>query len=54
MDKYLKLDVIGKGCNGNSVALVKNLEDNKVKISLILKDLRNEKDFCRCKRRRIK
>lgn len=30
MDNYLKLDVIGKGCNGNSVALVKNLNDNKV------------------------
>lgn len=46
MDKYLKLDVIGKGCNGNSVALVKNLEDNKVKNALIIKDLRDEKDFC--------
>ena len=31
MDKYIKLDVIGKGCNGNSVSLVKNLDDNKVK-----------------------
>ena len=30
MDKYLKLDLIGKGCYGNSVILVKNLEDNKV------------------------
>ena len=30
MDKYIKLDVIGKGCNGNSVIKVKNLEDNKV------------------------
>lgn len=31
MDKYIKLDLIGKGCNGNSVFLVKNLDDNKVK-----------------------
>ncbi len=30
MDKYIKLDVIGQGCNGNSVILVKNLDDNKV------------------------
>lgn len=36
MDKYLKLDIIGKGCNGNSVALVKNLEDNKVYFSIKL------------------
>jgi hypothetical protein len=35
MDKYIKLDVIGKGCNGNSVIKVKNLEDNKVIIGLI-------------------
>jgi hypothetical protein len=31
MDKYIKLDVIGQGGNGNSVMLVKNLDDNKVK-----------------------
>jgi hypothetical protein len=30
MDKYIKLDVIGQGCNGNNVVLVKNLDDNKV------------------------
>ena len=30
MDKYIKLDVVGKGCNGNCVMKVKNLEDNKV------------------------
>jgi hypothetical protein len=30
MDKYLKLDVLGKGCNGNCVIKVKNLEDGKV------------------------
>jgi hypothetical protein len=30
MDKYIKLDVVGQGCNGNSVLLVKNLDDNKV------------------------
>ena len=30
MDKYIKLDLIGKGCNGNKVILVKNLDDNKV------------------------
>jgi hypothetical protein len=34
MDKYLKLDVVGKGCNGNCVVKVKNLEDNKVKYQL--------------------
>jgi hypothetical protein len=46
MDKYIKLDVIGKGCNGNSVALVKNLDDNKVKkqrkINKKKLDIRNE------------
>ena len=39
MDKYLKLDVIGKGCNGNSVIKVKNLDDNKVKILKIIQKL---------------
>ena len=30
MEKYIKLDIIGQGCNGNSVIQVKNLDDNKV------------------------
>ncbi len=30
MDKYLKLDRVGMGGNGNSVVLVKNLNDNNV------------------------
>lgn len=30
MDKYIKLDMVGMGGNGNSVILVKNLNDNKV------------------------
>ena len=46
MDKYIKLDVIGQGCNGNSVILVKNLDDNKV--NNLIKDICNEKNFCRC------
>jgi hypothetical protein len=32
MDRYLKLDQIGKGCNGNCVVKVKNLEDGKVSL----------------------
>lgn len=32
MEKYIKLNQIGKGCNGNKVVLVKNLEDNKVTV----------------------
>ena len=43
MDKYIKLDVIGQGCNGNSVILVKNLDDNKVMTSKI--DLCYEKNL---------
>jgi len=31
MEKYIKLDVLGKGANG-SVTLVKNLENNTVNI----------------------
>lgn len=30
MDRYYKLDLIGKGCNGNSVMKAKNLEDGKI------------------------
>jgi len=30
MDKYIKLDELGKGSNGNSVVLVKHLDQNKV------------------------
>jgi hypothetical protein len=30
MDKYIKLDLIGKGCGQNKVILTKNLDDNKV------------------------
>lgn len=30
MDKYLKLDMVGMGGNGNSVIMVKNLNYNKV------------------------
>lgn len=37
MDKYMKLDLIGKGCNGNSVILAKNLEDNKVYLHKLLR-----------------
>ncbi len=47
MDKYIKLDVIGQGCNGNSVIQVKNLDDNKV--SLLNVDLCHEENIYRCK-----
>jgi hypothetical protein len=37
MDKYIKLDLLAKGCKSNTIYLVKNLDDNKVKtISLKL------------------
>lgn len=30
MENYMKFEMIGKGCGGNCVFLVKNLSDNKV------------------------
>lgn len=35
MENYMKLELLGKGCGGNCVFLVKNLTDNKVKASSI-------------------
>jgi hypothetical protein len=43
MDKYMKLDILGKGCKSNSVYLVKNLENNKV-IHYYNKAIRFEKN----------
>ena len=34
MDKYIKLETLGRGTYGN-VLLVKNLENNKVKYNII-------------------
>ncbi len=30
MDKYIKLDLLGKGSGGNNVVQVKHLDENKV------------------------
>jgi hypothetical protein len=47
MDKYLKLDLLGKGCNGNCVIKVKNLEDGKV-FTLIIIDICIKENFSKC------
>jgi hypothetical protein len=52
MDRYIKLDVIGQGSNGNSVIQVKNLDDNKVQYTYI--ELCCEENIHRGKRRRTK
>lgn len=51
MDKYIKLDTLGKGSQGNDVRLVKHLEENKVtSLNYFFKiEICNEEDFYRCK-----
>lgn len=39
MDKYIKLDLVGKGCNGNSVFLVKNLDNKQVKLLFLYRPM---------------
>lgn len=36
MENYMKLEMIGKGCGGNCVFLVKDLSDGKVTYYYIL------------------
>ncbi len=52
MDKYIKLDLLAKGCKSNTIYLVKNLDDNKVNHRLLLLVIRFKKDHYRHMQRR--
>ena len=52
MDKYIKLDLLAKGCKSNTIYLVKNLDDNKVNQRLLLLVIRFKKDHYRHMQRR--
>ena len=52
MDKYIKLDLLAKGCKSNRIFLVKNLDDNKVNQRLLLLVIRIKKNHDRHVQRR--